>query len=142
MPKSRTIILWGKKTIDQFLIFYFNICLYHYCTPILFFFFLILIIFENLQDGRINYDEFVAMMRKGNPEVNPIKKRRDDVFVWLFGLMQIMQYKKWKGGKRKKIPFIWTLQHGFLHRWIRRFDYIYTVNSPCTVTIKKKRKYG
>ncbi|KAJ6948559.1 calcium-dependent protein kinase 17 [Populus alba x Populus x berolinensis] len=31
-------------------------------------------------DGRINYDEFVAMMRKGNPEVNP-KKRRDDVFV-------------------------------------------------------------
>lgn len=32
-------------------------------------------------DGRINYDEFVAMMRKGNPEVNPIKKRRDDVFV-------------------------------------------------------------
>ncbi|PON97582.1 Serine/threonine protein kinase [Trema orientale] len=31
-------------------------------------------------DGRINYDEFVAMMRKGNPEANP-KKRRDDVFV-------------------------------------------------------------
>ncbi|KAF2291950.1 hypothetical protein GH714_042292 [Hevea brasiliensis] len=29
-------------------------------------------------DGRINYDEFVAMMRKGNPEANP-KKRRDDV---------------------------------------------------------------
>ncbi|KAL3611450.1 hypothetical protein D5086_002470 [Populus alba] len=28
-------------------------------------------------DGRINYDEFVAMMRKGNPEANP-KKRRDD----------------------------------------------------------------
>ncbi|KAG6629823.1 hypothetical protein CIPAW_14G111800 [Carya illinoinensis] len=27
-------------------------------------------------DGRINYDEFVAMMRKGNPEANP-KKRRD-----------------------------------------------------------------
>jgi hypothetical protein len=32
------------------------------------------------QDGRINYDEFVAMMRKGNPEANP-KKRRNDVFV-------------------------------------------------------------
>ncbi|GMJ00868.1 calcium-dependent protein kinase 17 [Hibiscus trionum] len=31
-------------------------------------------------DGRINYDEFVAMMRKGNPEINP-KKRHDDVFV-------------------------------------------------------------
>ncbi|KAK4763071.1 hypothetical protein SAY86_008839 [Trapa natans] len=30
-------------------------------------------------DGRVNYDEFVAMMRKGNPE-GP-KKRRDDVFV-------------------------------------------------------------
>ncbi|CAN1226839.1 Calcium-dependent protein kinase 17 [Linum grandiflorum] len=32
-----------------------------------------------LQDGRINYDEFVAMMRKGNPEANP-KKRRDSMF--------------------------------------------------------------
>ncbi|XP_065877895.1 calcium-dependent protein kinase 17-like [Euphorbia lathyris] len=31
-------------------------------------------------DGNINYDEFVAMMKKGNPEANP-KKRRDDVFV-------------------------------------------------------------
>ncbi|ONI14120.1 hypothetical protein PRUPE_4G263600 [Prunus persica] len=31
-------------------------------------------------DGRINYDEFCAMMRKGNPEANP-KKRRDDIFV-------------------------------------------------------------
>ncbi|KZV52967.1 calcium-dependent protein kinase 34-like [Dorcoceras hygrometricum] len=33
-------------------------------------------------DGNINYDEFVAMMKKGNPEaaVNP-KKRRDGVFV-------------------------------------------------------------
>ncbi|KAI6669629.1 hypothetical protein NL676_004514 [Syzygium grande] len=30
-------------------------------------------------DGRINYDEFVAMMRKGNPEPNP--KKRRDVFV-------------------------------------------------------------
>ncbi|KAB2050341.1 hypothetical protein ES319_A13G239000v1 [Gossypium barbadense] len=29
-------------------------------------------------DGRINYDEFVAMMKKGNPEPNP-KKRRDVV---------------------------------------------------------------
>ncbi|KAE8691663.1 Calcium-dependent protein kinase 17 [Hibiscus syriacus] len=31
-------------------------------------------------DGRIDYDEFVAMMRKGNPESNP-KKRRNDVFI-------------------------------------------------------------
>lgn len=31
-------------------------------------------------DGRINYDEFVAMMKKGNPEVTNPKKRRD-VFV-------------------------------------------------------------
>ncbi|GMJ15519.1 calcium-dependent protein kinase 17 [Hibiscus trionum] len=30
-------------------------------------------------DGRINYDEFVAMMRKGNPEPNP--KKRRDVFL-------------------------------------------------------------
>ncbi|XP_065011873.1 calcium-dependent protein kinase 2-like [Musa acuminata AAA Group] len=30
-------------------------------------------------DGRINYDEFVAMMRKGNPEPNP--KKRRDVFI-------------------------------------------------------------
>lgn len=29
-----------------------------------------------LQDGRINYDEFAAMMNKGNIEVNT-KKRRD-----------------------------------------------------------------
>lgn len=29
-----------------------------------------------MQDGRINYDEFVAMMRKGNPDPIP-KKRRD-----------------------------------------------------------------
>jgi len=29
-----------------------------------------------LQDGRINYDEFAAMMRKGNPEAHT-KKRRD-----------------------------------------------------------------
>ena len=35
-----------------------------------------------LQDGRINYDEFVAMMRKGNPEANP--KKRRDVFVWFW----------------------------------------------------------
>ena len=32
------------------------------------------------QDGRINYDEFVAMMRKGNPEANP--KKRRDAFLW------------------------------------------------------------
>ncbi|CAN1250418.1 Calcium-dependent protein kinase 17 [Linum perenne] len=31
-------------------------------------------------DGRINYEEFVAMMKKGNPEANP-KKRRDTIFV-------------------------------------------------------------
>lgn len=30
----------------------------------------------SLQDGRINYDEFAAMMNKGNLEVNT-KKRRD-----------------------------------------------------------------
>lgn len=29
-----------------------------------------------VQDGRINYDEFAAMMRKGNPEAHT-KKRRD-----------------------------------------------------------------
>lgn len=29
-----------------------------------------------MQDGRINYDEFAAMMRKGNPEAHT-KKRRD-----------------------------------------------------------------
>ncbi|CAL5430017.1 unnamed protein product [Camellia sinensis] len=28
------------------------------------------------RDGRINYDEFVAMMRKGNPEMVPNKRRR------------------------------------------------------------------
>ncbi|MBA0679108.1 hypothetical protein Goari_010903 [Gossypium aridum] len=33
---------------------------------------------DNDNDGKINYDEFVAMMRRGNPEANP-KKRRDDV---------------------------------------------------------------
>ncbi|KAH8519993.1 hypothetical protein H0E87_001444 [Populus deltoides] len=37
-------------------------------------------------DGRINYDEFVAMMRKGNPEANP-KKRRDDDMQKLPGEM-------------------------------------------------------
>ncbi|CAI0541319.1 unnamed protein product [Linum tenue] len=35
---------------------------------------------DNDNDGRINYEEFVTMMRKGNPEANP-KKRRDTVFV-------------------------------------------------------------
>lgn len=30
-------------------------------------------------DGRINYEEFVAMMRKGNPDPNP-KKRREMSF--------------------------------------------------------------
>ncbi|XP_047341532.1 calcium-dependent protein kinase 1-like [Impatiens glandulifera] len=28
------------------------------------------------RDGRINYDEFVAMMRKGNPELGPNRRRR------------------------------------------------------------------
>ncbi|XVF47267.1 hypothetical protein PTKIN_Ptkin03bG0095700 [Pterospermum kingtungense] len=32
-------------------------------------------------DGRINYDEFVAMMRKGNPETAANPKKRRDVFV-------------------------------------------------------------
>jgi hypothetical protein len=32
-----------------------------------------------LQDGRINYTEFAAMMRKGDPEVANPKKRRDVV---------------------------------------------------------------
>ncbi|GFZ13044.1 calcium-dependent protein kinase 17 [Actinidia rufa] len=32
-------------------------------------------------DGRINYDEFVAMMRKGNPETAQNPKKRRDVFV-------------------------------------------------------------
>ncbi|KAH0733786.1 hypothetical protein KY285_009493 [Solanum tuberosum] len=32
-------------------------------------------------DGRINYDEFVAMMKKGNPEVATNAKKRRDVFV-------------------------------------------------------------
>lgn len=35
-----------------------------------------LVVTNVLQDGRINYDEFVAMMRKGNPDPNP-KKRRE-----------------------------------------------------------------
>ncbi|KAF5751619.1 Calcium-dependent protein kinase 17 [Tripterygium wilfordii] len=34
---------------------------------------------DNDNDGRINYDEFVAMMRKGTQETNP--KKRRDVFV-------------------------------------------------------------
>jgi calcium-dependent protein kinase len=29
-----------------------------------------------LQDGRINYEEFVAMMRKGNPELAPTRRRK------------------------------------------------------------------
>ena len=32
---------------------------------------------EMVQDGRINYTEFVAMMRKGAPEAANPKKRRD-----------------------------------------------------------------
>ncbi|CAL5425448.1 unnamed protein product [Camellia sinensis] len=32
-------------------------------------------------DGRIDYDEFVAMMRKGNPEAAQNPKKRRDVFV-------------------------------------------------------------
>lgn len=43
---------------------------------------LLMHIYLHLQDGRINYDEFTAMMRKGNPEgaANP-KKRRNTVFA-------------------------------------------------------------
>ncbi|CAK7330661.1 unnamed protein product [Dovyalis caffra] len=42
-------------------------------------------------DGRINYDEFVAMMRKGNPEANPKKRRDDDMQklpeeIWSFNV--------------------------------------------------------
>lgn len=33
------------------------------------------------QDGHINYDEFVAMMKKGNPEAAAPKKRRSGVFA-------------------------------------------------------------
>lgn len=41
-----------------------------------------IIFFKNAQDGRINYDEFVAMMKKGNPDmVANTKKRRSGVFV-------------------------------------------------------------
>ena len=40
--------------------------------------FLFIYLFECLQDGHINCDEFVAMMRKGNPEAN-LKKRRDNL---------------------------------------------------------------
>jgi calcium-dependent protein kinase len=32
-----------------------------------------------VQDGRINYTEFAAMMRKGDPEPSNPKKRRDIV---------------------------------------------------------------
>lgn len=34
-------------------------------------------IFKYMQDGRINYDEFAAMMKKGNPDAltNPRKRR-------------------------------------------------------------------
>lgn len=35
----------------------------------------------DLQDGRINYDEFVAMMKKGNPDAGMNPKKRRDVFV-------------------------------------------------------------
>lgn len=38
-------------------------------------------VIKTLQDGRINYDEFVAMMRKGNPDPIP-KKRRELSFKW------------------------------------------------------------
>lgn len=34
-----------------------------------------------MQDGRINYDEFVAMMKKGNPDGAANPKKRRDVFV-------------------------------------------------------------
>ena len=44
--------------------------------------FLFIYLFECLQDGHINCDEFVAMMRKGNPEAN-LKKRRDNLNLWI-----------------------------------------------------------
>lgn len=31
---------------------------------------------SSLQDGRINYEEFVAMMRKGNPDMVPNRRRK------------------------------------------------------------------
>lgn len=38
-------------------------------------------LFKNVQDGRINYDEFVAMMKKGNPDLGVnTKKRRSGNF--------------------------------------------------------------
>ena len=35
--------------------------------------------FVSVQDGRINYDEFAAMMRKGHADV--LTKKRREVFV-------------------------------------------------------------
>ncbi|KAK1588025.1 hypothetical protein Q3G72_019222 [Acer saccharum] len=40
----------------------------------------ILLEVDSDNDGKINYEEFVAMMKKGNPEMNP-KKRRESTFV-------------------------------------------------------------
>lgn len=34
-----------------------------------------------MQDGRINYDEFAAMMRKGTPETAANLKKRRESFV-------------------------------------------------------------
>lgn len=69
----------------------------------------------NLQDGRINYEEFVTMMRKGN-EANP--KKRRDVFVWFCAylivcvvvvvVMKNWQNEKWfqlMGGEGKSYIF-------------------------------------
>jgi hypothetical protein len=48
----------------------FNLLLFNY--PLL-----IQVIFPNLlQDGRINYEEFVAMMRSGNPDLIANKRRK------------------------------------------------------------------
>ena len=45
-----------------------------------------------LQDGRINYDEFVAMMRKGNPELVTNRRRRWDPsdIIHIFFQLEIM----------------------------------------------------
>ncbi|KAK3205493.1 hypothetical protein Dsin_019539 [Dipteronia sinensis] len=40
----------------------------------------ILLEVDSDNDGKINYEEFVAMMKKGNPEMNP-KKRRESTFM-------------------------------------------------------------
>lgn len=46
-----------------------------------------------LQDGRINYEEFVAMMRKGNPELAPTRRRKWARYILLsFGFNLWINY--------------------------------------------------